>query len=243
MRFRSLFTIFLCFIEITIYAQEDAKLKATALWFDSIVGFKNIDVHKGIISTPAYRVINEFHPYFQSGNFIKGDIYYSNQFYSNVELRYDIYADNLYARFNSRLKVVTVELDKKKIENFTVHGTTFKNFYSSSRKNSQIIGFYHEILKLEHFSFYEKYRKEKIKRLNNRFVYYEFKRDKNLYVLCFEDKRFVIKNNKDFSKVLGAYAAVIKNFNKKNRKIYRSNVKNYALALLQYLNDLEMNAN
>lgn len=223
-----------------VIAQKSDQPEIPSLWFDDIVGIENTDIHRGIIFTQTYRVINEFHQYLNKKEFVLGSIIYDHQFYQKIKLRYDIYDDILYAEFDRKENSFIVELDKEKIEKFTIYNKTFRNINADSEINSDIQGFYEELVYNERFSFFKSYKKAINKKLDKSLSYYEFKLKQGQYAIYFQNEYFTIKRNKDLRKILSPYEEEIKRFNKINRVIFQSKIETYVPNLLRYLETLTL---
>ena len=238
MIYRLFFPCFLCLRFFVLSAQVSENPEVTTLLYDNLVGIEHTDIHKGIIFTPTYRVINEFHQYFESSDFISGSIIYDNQFYYNIKLRYDIHDDSVFALFSKSVSTYIVELDKSKIKSFLISGKTFVNISTETASESEINGFYQQLYNTEQFSFYKKTRKRLNKKLDKNIAYYEFDLIRPIYTLWFEDVHYAIKNKRIYLKIFTSKVSDIKKFNKKNKEIYKSDIEFYSIALLQHLNNL-----
>ena len=119
-------------------------------------------------------------PFYGSMEVSSNQLWYDNQFYSNVNLLYDIYSDLLILRYKSKTGLFNlIELDQSKVKGFTLHQHRFQKMTSpwpSARKEH---GFYDLIYEGKSLMLISK----RIKSESQTITQVEYKEDDRYYVI------------------------------------------------------------
>lgn len=208
----------------SINAQED-YLKNALKSVDQIIGQENTALYNGTKFVELYRTINERHKFFKSSESLLGNLVYSGQYYGNIDLKYDLDADDLLLDTGFLGKFPIVKLYKSRISEFNLDG---KKFINIGTDTSDITKGFHEVLwNSDDLKLLKKHKKGKRKKLSTKLVHYEFF-DENSY--CFEYKNVFHSLNKR-SDLLKVFPEFRKEINKLyNKRLVKINPKaNYIL--------------
>ncbi len=210
------FFIFLLFFQI-VHSQSDSYSKPYYLAFDSIVGHDYTPLYNGVRFIDSYRTSKTNHRYFESYDFIKGDIFFDNQPFYNLNLKYDLYKDVLISQLEGDKSFFVLELNTSKLASFTLDERHFVNIFNDSLSQLGINGFLEEKYTGNHISFYVKHTKDKKERINRKQVVHVFNL-KKIYVLKFRNNFFIVGSKRDFKNVFPNDMKTI-NYFYKNYKI------------------------
>ncbi len=81
------------FSSLTIFAQEVDR--SYYIWFDQQVGKHNTGLSNGTRYIESYRIYKGRHQFYLTSNYIKGDIIYFGQRYFDIDLKYDLYENQI----------------------------------------------------------------------------------------------------------------------------------------------------
>ena len=190
------------------YAQQSGLYT----WFDDQVGYENLEIYNGIQFINTYKPINNKHRFFETDSFVKGKISYNNQSYE-VNLRYDLYEDQLIILADTRTNSNEILLIKELVEHFEISSSHFIHLKGENKGINS--GFYEVIYNNGSITLLKKHSKQLKQDIENRKVYYEFKAEKAEYFCVTEDEMFQIKNKKD----------IISRFPKFKRELSRFKIK------------------
>ena len=93
--------------------------------FDQEVGVANTALYQGVVYTEKYRTINGNTQYYKTRDFLKGSVCYEGQCYYDLNLKYDVYEDQVLLKLIGKAGGGTVQLFKDKIESFQINGSDF----------------------------------------------------------------------------------------------------------------------
>ncbi|SDS16565.1 hypothetical protein SAMN05216503_2189 [Polaribacter sp. KT25b] len=200
--------------------------KDALVWFDSIIGKKNLDINIGIRYIEKFRTLKDNSQFLIDDKFYASTINYNGQTYYNIPLKYDIYKDDLIFKIKSYHENYSTILDKTKIKSFITDGKLFINIADN--------GFNEKLFSENNFVIYKKNSKRVIKSIKSDFYYDEFILN-NSYSLLVDDK-FVPANEKsDWKKVFPSKKSEINKFFKKNRKKLKTSPDIFMKELLTVL--------
>ena len=232
--------VLLCFGLSILFPQQSfsqvSKVNSNYLdWFDKIIGIENIGLYNGVAYIPKFNVYEDSHPYFISQEFQKGDLFYNGQPYFNINLKYDIFFDEILIEVNKGFGKGTVQIIKDKVEGFQIRENKFVNLNHDSEKIN-LNGFYEIISEFENFNLYKKHNLKTSRISDNRIVYRKFKITAPTYYLQYKNDFYQIKSRKDLVKIFPSYKKEIYEYYNRNLIKYKEDA---ALnILLKRLNEL-----
>ncbi len=234
----SIILIFL-FKVVFLYSQEYSNQKDFYNWFDTIIGSENIGLYEGVEYKKGYRTINKYHEYYVSTEFLIGNIIYDKQPYYDIDMKYNIYDDELIIKLPVQSGYSIIKLISEKIESFSINSHTFIRL--SHEKNDiffvNIAGFYEILFQNTILTLYKKHKKIKKKQLYRKFIYNEFK-DKNEYFLYFNDEYYKLSSKRNLVQLFPKQKKDINTFYKINKVSLNSNPDIFMKKLIKHLSAL-----
>ncbi|WOD43026.1 hypothetical protein [Hwangdonia lutea] len=219
----------LLFSTITIYSQTTISEKAFYKWFDTTIGQENSGLIDGLAYRELYRTQNGNHKFYTTSAFQKGHITYNGQRYFDVDLKYDIHADEIIIKIPTQTITHTIQLIKEHVERFSIKNSEF-----IALKN----GFYEIIFKSKNLSFYKKHIKTSNKYYSGRSIFYRFK-GKTEYVLYFNNEYHSIsKSKKSLIKLMPEFKKEINSFYKTKNELLNINYDLFMQQLVAELNNV-----
>lgn len=120
-----LFLTFPLLFIVNSYSQKSTQLYTS---YDAIVEKENLPVYNGIFyRDPLYKPKDDSHPFFQKNDFTNGGIFYINQWYNDLQVKYDLLNQVLVLSPPSSIKNVGIEMIQDKIKSFYIGDDTFLN--------------------------------------------------------------------------------------------------------------------
>ena len=206
-------------------------------WFDNKVGIENTTLYKGIVYREAYRTINEKVKFFNSAQWYDGSVVYSNQEFYNVQLKYDVYADQLILKQLDRLGGGALILFKSKISSFQIEDTKFVHIVGAST-DSEIDGFYELLWTDTNIRLLAKHQKRDFVRKDRSAAYYEFVDDKKLYLLELDNNFYRINKKKEITDLFPELKKEVDDFYQKNKRLRSRDVDAFMISLLRNIDQL-----
>ncbi len=219
------------FFTVNLSGQTSTENEKYYIWFDKIVGVENTSLFNGLRYLEEFRTLNNNHKFFSTSQFIKGNLIYDDQNYYDIDMKYDLYKDQVIVNLQGQSGNSIIELNADRIEQFTLNGITFNQVKTN---NKDLKGFYAILTENNGVICYKRYRKSQKKYIQNKNIYYEFS-SFNEYVLNIPSGIYPIKSKSDFIKVFPEYKNEINNFYRKNKKLIDSN---YDMFLAQLTNEV-----
>lgn len=213
------------------------------LWFDEQVGIENTGLNNGIRYKELYRIKDGKHKFYRTSSFIKGDIIYDEQPYYNIDLKYDLFEDQIIINLQTKNGNSLFQLIKDLISIITIDNKNFVNLYTRQIKNSSnsISGFHEILVSNNTIILYKKHKKIRNKQFE-KIVYSKFK-SKNEYYFFTEGEYYLIKSKGEISKIFPDYRKEINSFINNNRVLLNSNYDLFLIQLSQRLTNLKTKLN
>ncbi|WP_190808886.1 hypothetical protein [Flagellimonas sp. S3867] len=231
--FRAALMPFLVFGGILLsYGQEEAQI-AYYNSFDSNVGIENTDLYQGIIYTEKYRTINEKTQFFQTREFQSGSVCYDGQCYYNLDLKYDVYEDEVLIRLITRVGGGTLKLVKDYVESFQIDGHNFVKILPKDTPSLASYGFYEVTHESATFTLFIKHTKKSFDRKDRKSLYYEFLEGQGENVLLYKGMYTVINSKKDVVNLFPNLKREIDKFYNVARGLRKSNPDGFRISLIK----------
>jgi hypothetical protein len=144
----------------------------------------------------AYRMINTETKFFGSPDFLKGSVIYDGKPYYDLDLKYDVFEDDVLLKLEDRLGGFTLKLFKDKISAFTIDGHAFTKVSDTTSEIGNT-GFYEVVIDNDQFKLFTKHSKRDIVRKDRKTRYYEFIDLKKQQLLFYNGAHYVIRRKKD----------------------------------------------
>jgi len=96
--------------------------------YDSIVSKVNLPVYNGILYQDLdYHAKDRSHPFFNENKYVEGSVYHINQWYNDLEIKYDLLTQVLVLNPPSSIKNIGIELNQESIKAFYIGSIKFVN--------------------------------------------------------------------------------------------------------------------
>ncbi len=226
----SIICIFILFVSSKINGQVDRALDSTYIWFDNIIGQTNSGIFKGVAYDESFNVINERHQFFKDSDFLLGSMIYDRQPYFELELKYDVYHDNLLIRNEDMMALSVMIFDKDKITDFNIDGHKFENL-SLAKTKVRLSGFFEVLLKTDSIALYKKYQNKLFTRTDEKIAYHEFK-EMHVYYIHYDNKYYKLKNAKDLNAIFPKLKNALKDIRSLHESMRKSDSDTYMKSIL-----------
>lgn len=214
-----------------ILAQTESHNEDAYKWFDQVIGTNNLDIYSGPMYREKFRMRNEDHKFFETPDFLFGTIHYNGQPYYDVALMYDLFEDEILARYYTIL-----HLDKDKIDSFSIKGKSFVKIDNNSTQIPIPYGFYELLYETPFFAFLKRHKKrKKMDFLDDGSVYHEFAID-NEYYLHYRNNYYKIKDKKDLINVFPEFKNKINAYS--NKTLRKLDKEGYLLAIINRITEM-----
>jgi hypothetical protein len=222
-------SVFLTVLSFGAFSQsaplnEEAYLQ----WFDSQIGVKSTGLINGLEYNNPYFTKMGFDQYYQSPNGFIGDLIYDNQYYTNVNLLYDLYTDDLIFGFNENELVQYIKLVKDKVSRFNFNN---KQFVNIKDEDTGLNGFFEVLYGSSDIVFYKGYKKIISKQIDFQKVYYSFS-EKTSYYLKYENSFYSVNSKKSLTKQFPQKRQAINKFYSKNRYLFNNDFDQFMVKLV-----------
>lgn len=205
--------------------------------FDQSVGKENLPLNNGVFYYNLYKT-NNTNQYYHTNKYFVGNIIYENQFYNNVNLKYDIYKDILIFKPYGESENFGIELINDKVSQFSINNKNFINLSAITKDSIKgIKGYYEENFTSERITFYIKHKKGTKTFIQNQAVYNDFEIE-NEFLLLMNNNYNQIKNKKDVVTLFTQYKNEINNFYSDNSKLQKINKTEFYEKLFRFIDNL-----
>ncbi len=205
-------------------SQNTISLKDNYLWFDKQVGIENTGLFNGLRYDEEFRMENDNHKFYKTLEFLNGDIIYDRQPYYDIQMKYDLYEDQIIVNLITKSGNNILKLLNSKINSFAINGSEFIKLSNSSIINSNeiISGVYETLFNSPNFTLYKKNKKKAKKIITKKYLYYTLK-DHSQYYYYQNKNYYLIKSKKDWIKIFPNKKKEIQTFYNKNKLLIQSN--------------------
>ncbi len=206
-------------------------------FFDNSIGKDNLNINNGVVHSEPFRPIPNKNRYYID-EFNIGDLSFEGEIYTNVNLKYDIYDDQVIYKKNGETDNLPITVIKDKVDFFIFKNKKFVNLKSEFIKFPNLIkGFYEENYIGNEVSLYTKHHKGKIKVFELDGVYHNFIYN-SYFFIKYKGIFYKIVSEKDVKNVFRIYKKEISNYYKTNKKLEQSDKKQFMENLTKQINGL-----
>lgn len=201
-------------------------------WFDNYIGIENTGLFNGLRYKEAYRTYGEKHKFYLTSNFLNGAITYDGQTYFDIQMKYDLYEDQIIVNLISHSGNNILQLLDDKVEAFTINDHIFVKISDNQSMNSSepLTGIFEVLYQSTDLFLYKKHKKNAKKHLTKAHVSYSFK-SANQYYCYFNENYYQIKSKSDWIKVFPDRKKEIQSFYSKNKLLLHSNYDAFSVQL------------
>lgn len=223
-----------------IYSQKNPEIYLYN-WFDTIAGKENLGLNNGTLHTNPYRTIGKNNMYYLADQYTKGDVRFDSQTYYDVNLKYDIYKNELILNPYGESEHIGIILIQDKTESFSINDTRFVKIEKKDNDLPEFTTGYYEVNKFApDFIFYIKHHKDIHKGINDDGVFYNFK-ENHLFFISLKNKTYQIKSKNDINKLFPEQKNQINVFYSSNREILKSDKNQFMENLMKHINNFFSN--
>lgn len=215
------------------FCQSTAK-REISNYFDKTVGDEILNSNNGKIHIDSYTLKND-HNYYLNKNFVTGTVYYDNQRYENILIRYDIYKDELVKSFGNT-NSLALDLIKEKTDYFLIAGKTFVNIDNKYKFAKDISGYFEEKYLGKSASLYIKHFKTSKEVIIETTAYTEFKEQRD-FELLFESKFSKINTQKEIASIFPQLKSEIKEYYRKNKFLEETDPDQFKADLIKFIDN------
>lgn len=215
------------------FCQQTNKDDSKYEWFDSLIGETNSGLFEGQVYYDVYNVRENRHQFLNTSQFQKGSATYIGQGYFNLDLRYDVFNDNVIVRNKEIYWTPPMIFDSDLLLKFSIERNEFVNLRTSISDGET--GFFEIILRLNSSRLLKKHKKKLFVKTEDEILYHEFKDDFKYY-LQQGSTYFKLRSSKDLNAIFPEHKKAIKLLEKKHRVLKKSD---FGIYLKSILVDLE----
>jgi len=216
-----------------IFSQNNNEV-LTYNWFDKNFGKESLDFNNGNGHLNFDQTINDHHRYYKTDEFKNGNIIYEGQSYFNLDLKYDLFNDQLVIRPYIESPYIQINLLKEKVDSFKIDNEKFINLKQTSTNFKS--GYYEEVIIGNNAVLYIKYNKEKNDVIRGYSVFIDYKSHSDYLLL--KDNKFTLINDKtELIKLYPNQKRKINDFFLMNKDLRKTNQVLFMKNLIQYINN------
>lgn len=231
-RFLLLALLFFSFTGLS-FGQKQAMLPYNNSHFDKAIGIQNTGLYQGTVYSEKYRTVNEKTQFFKTKQFLSGSVTYEGQDYYDLELKYDLYEDQVLLKLVTSAGGGTLRLLPDRLSSFVLDGHRFIKILPKDTPDINLYGFYEISMVGGQFTLFTKYTKKSLERKDRRSIYYEFVPGKSEYVLLYKDAYHVIASKKDVVTLFPDQKKQIDKFYNLARGLRNSDLDAFQIALMK----------
>lgn len=204
-----------------------AQQKVIYSWFDKEVGVENTGLFNGIEFIDPFNILDQKHRFFETDEYTKGTLNYDGQNYYDIDLKYDVYEDQLVAKLTTKNgEINQILLLNAKINSFKLGNISFEKLSGREASNNLSQDFHQLLVENEHFRLFKRNHKKLKKFITNNSVYYKFIEVKPEYFIISNDKLFNISKKRDLislypqlKRKISKYKWSSRNFDENDRQL------------------------
>lgn len=223
----------LLLLSINSFSQTNEK-KEVSNYLDQTIGEEILNINNGKIHIDPYNLKND-HNYYLNKNFVKGSVFYDNQLYENILIKYDIYKDQLVKSFKNN-NTFGITLINEKTDYFLIENKKIVNIDNRYKYQKVITGFFEEKYLGKNISLYIKPIKTAKEIIIENNLYTEFK-EYNNYQLLYNSKFTSVNTQKEILTIFPQLKKEIKDYYKKNKIPEETNPYQFKADLIKFIDN------
>jgi hypothetical protein len=173
-------------------------------WFDEITGIENSNLFEGTLNVEKYITLGKSYKFLDSPDYLIGNITYDGEPYFNIDMKYDLYEDEVLLGLRSNSGIKMLQLIKDKIDEFVIDGRKFINLKNERDKSLHVPGFHEVLMETSFFTLLKRHKKIKYTRYKKSRVFHKFV-GANEYYLEYENHFYNIKGKKGIARIFPDY--------------------------------------
>lgn len=228
--------ILLCalFVRYTSNGQESSIQENYYKEFDEIVGLENTSLSNGTRYVEKYRSRDGDYKFYFSSDYLNGNIQYDDQTFYGIEMKYDLYEDQIIVNIPFHSGTSEFQLIDKKVNGFFVNDT---EFISIDNITNNEFGFYEVVFQSPHISLFKKYKKIRNEYVYEKSIFNKFK-STDYYLLYSSGNYNKIKSHKDIARLYPEHKSILNSYFKKQKSLRKSDYDLFMEKLMITLSDI-----
>lgn len=221
----------------SIHSQPSNKTSVLN-WFDQEVSKETLPISNGKLHLNFDRKIENSNRYYISDKSTRGNIEYDFQDYSELNLKYDLYEDELVLSSQGESGLIDIILIKDKTQYFTLDNKKFVNLDANNLLPENLRGgYYEENLVSKNFTFYIKHYKKRneVIKGNGIFINYAYKND---FLLFTQGKFYNINSKSELLKIFPNDKNKINDYYAMNSNLRKENTTKFLENLMKYISKI-----
>ncbi|MCH9659315.1 MAG: hypothetical protein K0U54_00230 [Bacteroidetes bacterium] len=231
--------VIVLFCILHAHSQTSSLEKEYHIWFDAQVGIENTSLFNGAEYIEGYKTTRNQHKFFIDQTLYSGEVSYDGQVYYNINLKFDIYEDELIASLENKNKKTLLQLIKNKVDYFIIKDHHFIRIDNPEAIAKDVDGFHEIVAKYDLGILYKKHKKRRVKKEDKRIVYFEFYDTKSEFVFRYNDDYYKTTTKNDIYTLFPSIKKELKEFLSNNAVLRRAPKEQQFKALLNKANQLE----
>ncbi len=196
------------------HAQTDSKILSAAYDNSKDAYFRALGPELGLYNGVSYKEFiqhnnDEGQPYFETDQWVEGEIYYNGMRYENVPLLYDVVNDKVVIDHSGKLELIS-----EKVKYFILNGHRFFRLTIPNTNSLIRTGFF-ELLYDGQSKLYAKWQKKRVEVIEVRDIQARYEDQNRIYIKK-ENKFHVVKTKSSVLQVLEDKKAILQRYCKEN---------------------------
>lgn len=234
---RFLFSLILTFLlcGTSAVGQEiPRELQKAYEGFDATIGVQNTDIFTGVEYIEKHRMINEKHKFYRSEKFVPATVFYEDQPYFNIPIKYNIFDDLLLVKLPSQRGETEFQLLSNRLDGFFLDSRRFINVYEGG---SEFSGIFELLFEGPGMQVLKKYRLSQQKISRRELVHYEFKQKSPEYFFKYRGNYYEL-NRGNLLELFPSHKPEVRDYYRDYRKQKRVQQDDALVAMFQRLLNL-----
>jgi len=218
-----------------LYSQNN-KEESFYNWFDNSIGKENLSINNGPAYKDTYVTIGDNNMYYVANKFMKGNVTYDGQIYYDLNIKYNIFQDQLIINPIGESKYSSIAIIQDKTSAFSINGKNFVKLNKEVSALPQLTTGYYELTVLrEGFNLYTKHFK-KIESKTQDYKAYSYFTEDNTYFIFYKNVFYTSNSKSEIIKIFPDQKKQINDFYAMNREIRKSDNDQFMINLLKFIN-------
>lgn len=232
-----LLLIFIC-QTILVFSQIKQSHNDYYNWFDEVVGVDNTSLFSGIVYKEKYVKLKENTNFFLSPRFLSGSVNYNGERYFNLEMKYDLFEEEILVRFKKGESGITVlKLIKSNVTEFSIKSHNFVQILSKTN----VFEFYEVLLKNPQISVFKQHKKNIEELFFKERLYDNFKTINTGVLVLYKGDYHKVKSKKNLLNLFPKFKKEVKISMNKNKAIQKSNPDLFVVKVIEGLDFFPLN--
>ena len=224
------------FLNISSIHSQSSNKTSVYNWFDKTTNKESLPINNGKLHTNFDKIIGTVDRYYNS-EFASGNLGYQEQEYFDVQLKYDIYKDEIILKSPGE-GLIEINLIKENVQYFKLLDKKFINLNIDKKLPANARGgYYEESVIGKKFTFYIKHYKDKKEILKGTETFIDYY-NKNEFVLFTQGKYTNVDSKNELLKLFPNDKNKINDYYLMNRNLRKENEARFMENLMRYINNI-----